>query len=177
MADYQKNIWAPWRMEYIASLGPGGNDRCFICEAVRRPEADEENLVVWRNERTLVLLNRFPYSSGHMLVAPHSHSAQPEDLPDDVLLEIMQQARDTKRVLEAALNSQGFNIGINLGHCAGAGLPGHLHLHVVPRWAGDTNFMAVLGDVKVIPQSLAEVRRLFIEHAERLGLGPGVSPA
>ena len=171
MSDFQKNLWAPWRMEYIAGLGPGGDDGCFLCQVVEKPQEDESNHVLWRSPRTLVLLNLFPYSSGHVLVAPTTHLAEPEDLPDDLMLELMQRTRDAKRVLQAALAAQGFNIGINLGRCAGAGLPGHLHVHVVPRWNGDINFMAVLGDVKVMPQSLDEVRRLFLAKAAELGLG------
>jgi ATP adenylyltransferase len=170
MSDFQKNLWAPWRMEYIAGLGPGGDDGCFLCQVIGTPQEDEQNNVLWRSARTLVLLNLFPYSSGHVLVTPTAHLAEPEDLSDEVLLELMQRTRDAKRVLQAALAAQGFNIGINLGRCAGAGLPGHLHVHVVPRWNGDINFMAVLGDVKVMPQSLAEVRHLFLTKAAELGL-------
>jgi len=170
MSDFQKNLWAPWRMEYIAGLGPGGDDGCFLCQVIGTPQADEQNNVLWRSARTLVLLNLFPYSSGHVLVTPTVHLAEPEDLSDEVLLELMQRTRDAKRVLQAALAAQGFNIGLNLGRCAGAGLPGHLHVHVVPRWNGDINFMAVLGDVKVMPQSLAEVRHLFLTKAAELGL-------
>jgi ATP adenylyltransferase len=169
MADTHKNLWAPWRMEYIAGLGTGQNDGCFLCRAYATPQCDEADYVLWRRPRSLVILNRFPYASGHTLIAPAAHVAGLEDLPDDVLLELMQQTRDVKRVLQETLHAQGFNIGINLGHCAGAGLPGHLHIHVVPRWGGDTNFMAVLGEVTVIPQALAATRRLFLETAERLG--------
>jgi len=172
MADFQTNLWAPWRMEYLEKLGAGDNERCFLCRAIETPRDDEQNHVLWRTDHTLTLLNRFPYSSGHALVAPVTHAAQLEDLPDDVLLDLMRTARDAKRALEAALQAQGFNIGMNLGHCAGAGLPGHLHVHVVPRWSGDTNFMPVLGDVKVIPQSLAEVHRRFLAAAQELALGP-----
>ena len=105
-----------------------------------------------------------------MLVAPLAHVGRLEDLPDAVLLESLQRTRDAQRVLQASLGAQGFNIGLNLGRCAGAGLPDHLHLHVVPRWSGDVNFMAVLGDVKVIPEALATVRRLFLAKAAELGL-------
>jgi ATP adenylyltransferase len=173
MAEFQKSLWAPWRMEYIAGLCPGGGDECFLCQVIERPAEDEPNYVLWRSARTIALLNRFPYSSGHVLVAPRAHLAEPEDLPDDLLLEVMQRMRDAKRVLQAAVGAQGFNIGLNLGHCAGAGLPGHLHVHVVPRWSGDINFMAVLGDVKVMPQSLPEVRRLFLAKAAELALPGG----
>lgn len=169
MTDFQKNLWAPWRMEYITGLGTGGNG-CFLCHAIASPQDDEKNHVLRRDAHTLVLLNLFPYNSGHVLIAPITHTGQPEDLPDEVLLALMQRTRDVKRVLEAALGAQGFNIGINLGRCAGAGLPEHLHVHVVPRWNGDVNFMAVLGDVKVIPQSLAAVHKLFRTKATELGL-------
>lgn len=160
-------------MDYIASLGPGGVEGCFLCKLIQDAGEDEKNHVLWRSPQTVVLLNLFPYTSGHVLIAPTLHVGQPEDLPDATLLELMQRARDAKRVLEAALAAQGFNIGMNLGRCAGAGLPDHLHLHVVPRWSGDTNFMPVLGDVKVIPQSLDEVQRLFLAKAAELKLGPG----
>jgi ATP adenylyltransferase len=173
MAEFQKSLWAPWRMEYIAGLCNGAGGGCFLCEVIEKPDTDEANYVLWRGARTIVLLNRFPYSTGHVLVAPLAHLAEPEDLADEPLLELMHRVRDAKRVLQAALAAQGFNIGINLGHCAGAGLPGHLHVHVVPRWSGDINFMAVLGDVKVIPQSLPEVRRLFLTKAAELGLPVG----
>ncbi|HPM24487.1 MAG TPA: HIT domain-containing protein, partial [Phycisphaerae bacterium] len=126
MSEYQKNLWAPWRMEYIASLGPNADNGCFLCRAIAAPQADAENHVLWRCPQTLTLLNLFPYSTGHVLVAPTTHVGEPEDLPDAVLLEMMQRARDAKRVLQAAVEAQGFNIGINLGRCAGAGLPGHL---------------------------------------------------
>ncbi len=170
MGEFRNSLWAPWRMEYIAGLETGEHARCFICAAWDHPDQDEQNLVVWRGEHTICLLNRWPYSSGHVLVAPNVHQGEPEDLSEETLLEIMQRTRDAKRILQRALNAQGFNIGMNLGHCAGAGLPEHLHQHVVPRWGGDTNYMAVLSDTKVIPQSLTTVRRLFIHARNELGL-------
>lgn len=173
MPDFQKNLWAPWRMEYIRSLKEaGGKDACFICHAREHPADDLENHVLARVGQTILLLNRFPYSTGHTLVAPLMHVGQPEALPDDVLGELMLRTRDMKRVLEQTLGAQGFNIGINLGHCAGAGLPGHLHVHVVPRWAGDVNFMAVVGDVKVIPDSLATLHSRIVETGRSLQI-PG----
>ena len=170
MADFQRNIWAPWRMEYIDSLVEDSDGGCFLCHIREHAQEDEHRYVLWRSPQTLVLLNRFPYSSGHVLIAPVEHVPQLDDLPDTVLLELMHRTRDVRRILEHALQAQGFNVGINLGRCAGAGLPGHLHIHVVPRWGGDTNFMAVLADVKVIPQSLTAVRRLFLDAAGELGL-------
>jgi ATP adenylyltransferase len=171
MADFGKNLWAPWRMEYIEGLQEAGGGACFLCKYRDEPVHDARNLVVHRSATTLLVLNRFPYSSGHLLIAPLVHAAAPEDVPDAVLCDLTLRIRDAKRVLQAALKPDGFNIGLNLGRCAGAGLPDHLHWHVVPRWNGDTNFMPVLGDVKVMPQMLERVRELYLEAAARLGLG------
>lgn len=173
MPESTRNLWAPWRMEYIDGLEDGQSEACFLCDAIARPTADDaETLIVRRGEQAMTILNRFPYSSGHVLVAPNHHVSAIEDLSDGCLLEIMHQTRDAKRILQNAINAQGFNVGMNLGHCAGAGLPGHLHLHVVPRWSGDTNFMAVIGDAKVIPQSLEKVRQLFLQEGARLDILP-----
>ncbi len=172
MSAGRRNLWAPWRMEYIGGLADADADACFICSAIEHPERDAENFVLWRGPNSITLLNRFPYSSGHVLIAPVVHEGEPEKLSDATLLELMQRARDAKRVLAKALGAQGFNIGMNLGRCAGAGLPGHLHVHVVPRWGGDTNYMAVLSDTKVMPQALAATRSAFLETARELGL-PG----
>jgi ATP adenylyltransferase len=157
-------------MEYIAGLHGGADAGCFLCRYRETPADDAANLVLWRTARTLVLLNRFPYNNGHLLVAPVEHEAEPEKLSDDVLLELARRICDAKRVLAAGLNAQGFNIGMNLGRCAGAGLPDHLHWHIVPRWNGDTNFMPVVGDVRVIPQALERVRETFLAEARKLGL-------
>ena len=147
------SLWAPWRLEYILS---DKDDGCFICEAVASDE-DEQNLLVQRGEKCVCILNRFPYSNGHVLVAPRRHRAELTELDEAELLELMTLTRDVQVVLQQAVSPHGFNIGLNLGKSAGAGLPGHLHVHVVPRWEGDTNFMAVVGDTKVIPQALAEL--------------------
>lgn len=162
MPEHGKNLWAPWRMEYIDSLA-AETEGCFLCHYAEHPEDDEKQLVVRRGEKGMVLLNRFPYSNGHMLVAPYEHVGSLEHLADETLLELMQLTRDTKLVLEKAFSAQGFNVGINLGHCAGAGLPDHIHIHIVPRWAGDTNFMPVIGDSKVMPMSLQRSYEMFRE--------------
>jgi len=169
MAEFHNNVWAPWRMEYIHGLeeGVGG---CFLCHYRDNPDDDSRNHVLWRTDRSLVMLNRFPYTNGHLLIAPTTHVGEPENLPDDVLCEMTLRIRDAKRVLAAALHTHGFNIGMNLGRCAGAGLPEHLHWHIVPRWNGDTNFMPVLGDVRVIPQTLQTVHETFLKTATQLGL-------
>ncbi|MBU0639132.1 MAG: HIT domain-containing protein [Planctomycetes bacterium] len=170
MAEFHKNVWAPWRMEYIAGLAEPADGECFFCHYRDHPEDDQRNGVLWRRERSLTVLNRFPYTNGHLLVAPTAHIGDLEALPDEVLTELTLRIRDAQRVLGAAVHAHGFNIGMNLGRCAGAGLPEHLHWHVVPRWKGDTNFMPVVGDVRVISQGLDEVARLFRTEAARLGL-------
>ncbi|MBN1943661.1 MAG: HIT domain-containing protein [Phycisphaerae bacterium] len=158
----RKNLWAPWRMEYIRSLAEP-DDGCFLCRCRDETENDDANLVVWRGRRTLAVLNRFPYTGGHCLVAPYEHVPDLTDLPTETLTEIMEMLRDLQQAMTRALKPDGFNVGINLGRCAGAGLPGHIHAHIVPRWEGDTNFMPVFGRVHVVPEFLenilAEVRR------------------
>ncbi|HPD29255.1 MAG TPA: HIT domain-containing protein [Phycisphaerae bacterium] len=174
MAEFSRNLWAPWRMEYIRSLGGDRPDNgCFLCRYAATPQADGENHVIWRGSCCLTAFNSFPYNSGHLLVAPLGHVAD-LDLMDDVSLsELMCQIRDAKRLLTAVLAPQGFNIGMNFGKCAGAGLPGHLHVHIVPRWEGDTNFMPVVGDTRVIPESLAAIHDRMKAAAADLGL-PGI---
>jgi ATP adenylyltransferase len=146
-------IWAPWRMEYIKSVTaekPG----CFLCDAARDPDNDEKHLVVARTSCALLMLNRYPYVNGHMLVAPYAHVAQLGEVATDHRAVIMELALHGQRLLEQAMNPQGFNIGFNIGRCAGAGVPGHIHMHIVPRWNGDINFMTTVGQVRVIPQAL-----------------------
>ena len=150
------NLWAPWRIEYIQSLSDD-DDGCFLCNYRDTPEKDAENLLLWRGESCFAVMNRFPYTGGHMLVAPMEHVAGMEDLSTDVMCEMMEMVRDLQIALKRAIGPQGFNVGMNLGRPAGAGLPGHLHMHVVPRWSGDTNFMSVLGDIRVIPQAMSQL--------------------
>jgi ATP adenylyltransferase len=154
-------------MEYINGLAEG--DGCFLCRC-RDQGGDAKNLVLWRGRRALAVLNRFPYTGGHSLVAPLEHLAAPADLDDETMLEMFQMVRDLQRVLEATIHPQGFNIGLNLGRCAGAGLPGHLHVHVVPRWSGDTNFMPVLGEATVIPVALDKLLAQLRQAAGELKL-------
>jgi ATP adenylyltransferase len=171
MSETNENVWAPWRMEYIAALEDKNGDRdCFLCRYRDTPGDDRQNHVLWRSQHTLTALNRFPYTNGHLLLAPTAHCAEPEDLPKEVLVELALRVRDAKRVMQRVVNAQGFNIGMNLGRCAGAGLPGHLHWHIVPRWDGDTNFMAVTGAVRVIPEALQAVDEKFRVLSAELGL-------
>ena len=156
-------------MEYIESLADRDEKGCFLCAACQTPERDAERYVLRRSPNLLAILNRFPYNSGHLLVAPTAHVGRLEELDQQVLTELMLWIRDAQRVLEIALQPQGFNVGMNIGHCAGAGLPEHLHWHIVPRWAGDTNFMPVIGDVKVIPQELRRTYQKLQGAARQLG--------
>lgn len=173
-AEHVRNLWAPWRMEYISSLaGPEG--QCFLCTDRDHPADDEKNLVLWRGPRCLAVLNRFPYTGGHALVAPNAHVAQLADLDSPTMLELWEMVRDVQGALKEVVHAHGFNIGINIGRCAGAGLPGHLHVHVVPRWEGDTNFVAVFGGVRVISNGLEELLGALRKASARLGL-PRLTP-
>lgn len=158
-------------MEFIRSLGDEAtDDGCFLCRYWREPGGDAANHVVWRTPTTFVVMNRFPYTNGHLLVALAEHKADLVELSDDELCEINRVIRDAVKILQCAIKPHGFNIGYNLGHCAGAGLPGHLHAHVVPRWSGDTNFMAVIGDARVVPDSLEALYAGLIAAAYDAGL-------
>jgi len=170
MAEFSRNIWAPWRMEYIGSIDDHNANGCFLCKYWAQPENDEPNLVLWRSCGCMVLLNRFPYTSGHMLIAPAEHVGNIEELPPEILARLMLLTRDVVVLLRDTIKPQGFNIGVNLGKCAGAGLPGHIHMHVVPRWEGDTNFVPVLSGTRVMPQALTELYKAAKQAAPRLGL-------
>jgi ATP adenylyltransferase len=156
-------LWAPWRLSYVATAkAPTPADPCFICRGLNENE-DRQNLIVCRGSRSVVVLNRFPYNNGHLLIAPKAHKGTLDALDADEILETMDVVRKMVGHLDALMHPDGYNIGLNLGHAAGAGLPGHLHWHVVPRWNGDTNFMPVLADVKVIVQSLDALWELLTE--------------
>jgi ATP adenylyltransferase len=147
-------------MEYIKSLGKADKDgKCFLCEAAAATDADQRRnrLVLWQTKFSVVLLNRYPYANGHLLVAPLQHLADLEELSPDHLQDLLLQTTRGVKLLKNAVSAQGFNIGINLGRIAGAGMPGHLHQHIVPRWGGDVNFMHVIGDVSVVPQANSQL--------------------
>jgi ATP adenylyltransferase len=150
-----ERLWAPWRLEYVENADK--QEGCVFCRAAASDD-DEGQLVVHRGERAFVLLNKFPYSSGHMLVAPYRHGLNFGDLDETEILEIHRLGAQGLEALASAYAPDGYNLGWNIGRIAGAGIPDHGHLHVVPRWAGDTNFMPVLADVKVIPEHLTATR-------------------
>ncbi len=154
-----KNLWAPWRINYIQKPKPAdGTGGCFICDSLNNTNADDDlNLVLWKTDHAIVILNRYPYNNGHLLICPKKHVSQLDQLNDEEMLEIFKLISQSQSILEKTIAPQGFNVGINLGRSAGAGLPGHLHIHVVPRWTGDTNFINVCSDTDIISQSLTEL--------------------
>jgi ATP adenylyltransferase len=160
-----KVLWAPWRMEYI--LNNEKEDGCILCPGEDRSR-DAERLILQLGERTMVIMNKYPYINGHLLVCPIRHVGEVEDISDQEMLDMMNMVRASIGVLKEHMNPDGFNVGLNLGRVAGAGLEEHLHFHVVPRWNGDTNFMAVFGDVRVIPQHIQETYRELRSHFDRL---------
>lgn len=164
----RKNLWAPWRIQYIQGLSE--SSECFICHNLENPEDDEKNLVLWRSNHCIVILNRFPYNNGHLLVAPKRHIGELDLADDEELLELTKLVRESEKVLSLAIKPHGFNVGMNFGRCAGAGLPEHMHIHVVPRWDGDTNFINVCSDTDVISQSLTELFEQLKRKSEEHGL-------
>jgi ATP adenylyltransferase len=155
-------LWAPWRLAYVAvPPKPSDDSACFICRGLGETD-DRRNLIVLRTAHSTVVLNRFPYNNGHLLIAPLAHKGQLSDLADDELLDLQLVLRRMIALLGKAMRPDGYNVGLNLGRVAGAGLPGHLHWHVVPRWNGDTNFMPVVADTKVMPQSLDALYELLV---------------
>ena len=166
-------LWAPWRMAYIAdgaepagqphTVGIGADPHCFICQSVFDESNDRKCLVVRRTDLTISILNRFPYNNGHILVAPRCHCGTLADLTETEKLELIHEIDRWTKILTQRMSPDGFNIGLNLGHAAGAGLPGHLHWHIVPRWNGDTNYMTTIGSAKVIPQALESLWEILTQ--------------
>jgi ATP adenylyltransferase len=172
-----KQLWAPWRMQYVTEVDhPKG---CFLCAAVEDSPADPDSLVVYAGPHAFCILNRFPYNNGHLLVAPKAHKGRLCELSDGETIALHRLVDRALHVIEDVMQPQGFNIGLNLGRAAGAGLPEHLHWHIVPRWSGDTNFMPVIGEIKIIPQALMETRDQLRAGFARIGAEPpepGQSP-
>jgi len=146
-----RKIWAPWRVEYIRSEKAKG---CIFCQKPAENK-DIQNYILFRGKTSFVMLNNYPYNPGHLMVAPFRHLATLDDLTDKELFELFDLVRRSARAIKEAYKPEGFNIGVNLGRVAGAGVEGHVHTHIVPRWNGDTNFMPVLSDSKVVPEALA----------------------
>lgn len=169
-----KVLWAPWRMAYIkAAHKPRG---CIFCVKPRQ-RRDAGNYLLYRGRHAFVIMNLFPYNSGHLLVAPYAHVDSLDKLPDDAALDLLRLTNLSVRVLRNELRPEGFNVGINLGRVAGAGIGAHIHLHIVPRWNGDTNFMPLFGETRVIPEHLdatyRKLRKRFDAQAAPRGKKPG----
>jgi ATP adenylyltransferase len=162
-----QRIWAPWRLAYVKDASKDAEEGCIFCTKPAEDD-DESNLIVHRGDLCFVILNLFPYTNGHMMIAPYEHTGALEELADDTVLELMQLTQRAIRALAEVYGPEGFNIGINQGKVAGAGVEDHIHQHVVPRWGADTNFMPVIGSTRVLPQSLADSYRALREQFARL---------
>jgi ATP adenylyltransferase len=156
----KKKMYAPWRTEYI--LGPKEKG-CLFCRIIKE-NRDRQNYVLYRGEKVILIMNRYPYVSGHLMVVPMRHLAHLEKLPETTALELMTETQRAVTILKQALRPHSFNVGINLGHQSGAGVPGHLHQHIVPRWHGDTNFLDVIGQTRVVSVSLDQVYETLYKH-------------
>lgn len=150
-------LWSPWRYRYVSAAEQKA-DGCIFCVKPAQND-DEGNLIVYRGDRNFVLLNLYPYTSGHLMVAPYRHVPTLEDADEETVTELMLLTRRAQRHLREAYNAPGFNVGMNIGSCAGAGVAGHIHMHVLPRWTGDANFMTTIGETRVMPEDLTDTFR------------------
>ena len=157
-------LWAPWRMEYINNNNK--EPECILCSYPRNND-DSRHYIFFRGESCFAILNRYPYTNGHIMVVPCRHVADLSDLGDDELLEMMKTVAKCEKLLRKTMSPHGFNIGLNLGLSAGAGIADHIHVHIVPRWEGDTNFSTTIGLTRVVPQSLDEVYAMFTTEIAR----------
>lgn len=159
-------LWTPWRYQYVTASEK--SRECIFCAAVADTGHDRERLVVHRASHNLILLNRYPYTSGHIMVVPYEHASRLEDIPDESLVELIRLARLAEGCLRAVYRPEGLNFGLNIGHSAGAGIADHVHLHALPRWTGDTNFMTAIGETRVLPEALdttwERLRKAFAEE-------------
>ncbi len=160
-----KNLWAPWRMAYILSDQKGGS--CIFCPGNDRDQ-DEARLILYVGSLSTVMMNRFPYNNGHLLVAPIQHVHGLDQLSDEESLDLLLMVRRSIDILKNIMDPEGFNVGLNLGRVAGAGMENHMHFHIVPRWNGDTNYMTVLGEVRVIPEHIKETYKKLRTEFDKL---------
>jgi ATP adenylyltransferase len=161
-----ERLWAGWRGEYVAMATDAtqDGDACVFCRILASGEPDDATHILWRDERTFAILNAYPYTSGHLMVMPLRHVAELSELTDDEADELFRGVRRAVATIEAAYQPGGMNIGLNLGRAGGAGVPGHLHVHVVPRWGGDTNFMTSVAETRVLPEALGTSWKRLKEH-------------
>lgn len=154
-------LWTPWRYQYVTQ--PGQNQACLFCEVLKRNQ-DAETLILFRGQHNFILLNRYPYTTGHAMVAPYEHGGELDQAPPETLAEMIQLCQRFQRALAAEYKPDGYNLGMNLGRIAGAGVAGHLHMHVLPRWAGDTSFMTTVGEARIEPEDLATTYNKLKRH-------------
>lgn len=164
-------LWSPWRSNYIQSFKhKSDKEECVFCVAPKLEITDDESLVVYKSKHCFVMLNLYPYNSGHLMIIPYRHMSDIEELTEKEFADITKLLTLSKKALTATMKPQGFNIGANIGKAAGAGIDQHIHFHIVPRWNGDTNFMPTLGEVKVISQDLLETKKELIEAFGNLNI-------
>ncbi|MCX7879096.1 MAG: HIT domain-containing protein [Ignavibacteria bacterium] len=162
-------LWSPWRSEYIKSFkDEEQNQTCFICEAINNPTEKVSRLVVFSSHSSIVLMNKFPYNAGHLLVCPVKHIPIFDELSESELLDLFQSIRKSLNVLNKSLKPHGFNIGVNIGRVAGAGLPEHVHFHIIPRWNGDTSFITLVSDTKVVSQAMDEIYNMLVKAFDEI---------
>jgi ATP adenylyltransferase len=163
--DPPKHLWAPWRMSYITGIDSKKDEGCIFCSKPRQDSSrDKDNLLLHRGKTCFVLMNLFPYNNGHLMVIPCKHTSDILDIDVETSSELWDLISKSKRALDRVMHPDGFNIGMNLGRTAGAGIDQHLHMHIVPRWNGDTNFMPVVGETKVISQALSDTYDALLPH-------------
>lgn len=163
-----ERMWSPWRSKYIESLSVKNNTSCVFCNAKYDDITNDESLVLYKGQYSFLIMNLYPYNNGHLMVVPYKHVSDICELNDDEMLEVTQLLKLSKQALTKVLNPEGFNIGANIGKCSGAGIDQHIHFHIVPRWNGDTNFMPVLGEVKIISQELLATKNNLIRAIKEL---------
>lgn len=164
-----KNLWSPWRSQYIESFKDKQADgKCIFCEAAEKDVNDISNLVVRKSKTTLVIMNLYPYNNGHLMVLPRRHIGTLEEITKEESHELIDELMLSEKVLRKIYTPQGFNVGANLGRAGGAGIDDHIHFHILPRWNGDTNFMPAIGEVKVISQDLADTKKKLLAGYEEI---------
>ncbi len=156
------NLWAPWRMQYITDSAPK-EPGCFLCNAYNDKDNNKKHYVLMRNDKAYIILNRYPYSCGHLMVVPARHFGEIDEACVDEMIPLWELTALCKKLLMSAIGAEGVNIGVNQGKCAGTGYTDHLHIHIVPRWPGDTNFMSVVAGVRIIPQALDETYDVLLQ--------------
>ncbi len=163
-------LWAPWRIEYIKQARDGGEKGCILCNKPAQQD-DTGNLILYRGQYCFIIMNRYPYNSGHLMIAPYRHLANLEDLNNEERNENFTLVSRSVAIQKRVLKADGFNIGINLGRIAGAGIDKHIHTHVVPRWVGDTNYMAVVGDINIVNEAIKDTyHKLALEFSNEIGV-------